>query len=164
MYKLVRHISTLLILLVIGFKSFGQLHPRRPEIHRPPNYEQRIINRQSRVEQVRENYINRRLALGSDQAEKFWPIYRRYQDAITAVRAKKRVNNSNTQADGTEQVQMELYYESELVNIRKFYTNEFLKILPPEKVSELFKAEREFTDELIRQLRERSQTVNNPPN
>lgn len=160
MYKLVRHISTLLILLVIGFKSFGQL---RPEIHRPPNYEQRVIKRQSRVEQVRENYISRRLALTPEQSERFWPIYRRYQDALTAVRVKKRMNNSNTQTDGTEQIQMELYYESELVNIRKFYTNEFLKILPPEKVSELFKAEREFTDELIRQLRERSgRTVNNP--
>lgn len=160
MYKLVRHISTLLILLVIGFKSFGQI---RPEIHRPPSYDQRIIKRQNRVEQVRENYISRRLSLTPDQSEKFWPIYRRYQDALTAVRVKKRMNNSNTQADGTEQIQMELYYESELVNIRKFYTNEFLKILPPEKVSELFKAEREFTDELIRQLRERSgRTVNNP--
>ncbi|MGN6638687.1 MAG: hypothetical protein ACTHJ8_07225 [Mucilaginibacter sp.] len=160
MYKLVRHISTLLVLLVIGFKSFGQ---SRPEIHRPPNYEQRVIKRQSRVEQVRENYISRRLALTPEQSERFWPVYRRYQDALTAVRVKKRMNNSNTQADGTEQIQMELYYESELVNIRKFYTNEFLKILPPEKVSELFKAEREFTDELIRQLRERSgRTVNNP--
>jgi len=43
-----------------------------------------------------------------------------------------------------------------VVAIRKHYRDEFLKILPAEKVSELYKSEREFTDELIRQLSERS--------
>ncbi|HTI60609.1 hypothetical protein [Mucilaginibacter sp.] len=162
MYKSGRHIFIVLLLLVIGYQSFGQL---RPVIRRPPNFQQRVIKQQqiSRVEAVKEKYIARRLSLTTEQSARFWPIYRRYRDALTAVRAKKHAND--LQPDGTEQINNELFYESELVNIRKFYTDEFLKVLPPEKVSEMFKAEKEFTNELIRQLRERQAVGSNsaPP-
>jgi hypothetical protein len=49
-----------------------------------------------------------------------------------------------------------LAYDTQLVQIRKHYRDEFLKILPPEKVSEIYKSEREFNDEVLRQLKERS--------
>jgi hypothetical protein len=160
MFKLARHILIFLFLLVIGCKAFGQGRPR-VIFRRPPNYEQRVIRQQnsiSKIEQVRENYIGQRLNLNVEQSQRFWPTYRRYQDALKEVRRLKRINNSKEQANGAEQIRKELYYEGELVNIRKFYTDEFLKILPPDKVSEIFKSEREFTDELIKQLAER-----NPP-
>lgn len=158
MYKLARYIFPVLLLLVIGYDGFGQL---RPVIRRPPNFQQRVIRGQAvqRVEIVKENYIGRRLNLTPEQAARFWPVYRRYQEAITAVRIKKRLNNTSATTDGAQQIRDELYYEEELVNIRKYYTDEFLKIVPPAKVSEMFKAEREFTDELIKQLRERRQAA-----
>ena len=157
MYKLARNISFLLLLLVIGYDSLGQLRP----VRRPPNYQQRLIRGQAvqRVEIVKENYIGRRLNLTTEEGARFWPVYRRYQEAITAVRIKKRLNNTSATTDGAQQIRDELYYEEELVNIRKYYTDEFLKIVPPAKVSEMFKAEREFTDELIKQLRERRQVA-----
>jgi hypothetical protein len=165
MYKLVKHIFIIFLLLGIGFKSFGQIGG--PVFRRPPNLQQRVIRPQqnavSKVEVVRESFISQKLNLRSDESQKFWPVYRRYQDALKEVRRKKRLNNSNAQANGTEQIQRELYYESELVNIRKYYTDEFLKILPPDKVSEIFKSEREFTDELIKQLSERSEPVKPNP-
>jgi hypothetical protein len=167
MYKLARYIFILFLLMGIGVTTFGQVQVRRPVYRRPPNFQQRVIRPQnggvSKIEAVRESYISQRLNLPADESVKFWPIYRRYQDALKEVRRKKRLNNSNAQANGTEQIQKELYYEGELVNIRKFYTDEFLKILPPDKVSEIFKSEREFTDELIKQLRERSEPVKNNP-
>lgn len=163
MFRSARYILILMFVLVVCHNGFGQV---RPGVKRPPGFDQRVIspNQLSRVQAVKERYISRRLNLTPEQSEKFWPVYRRYQDALTAVRRLKRQNNSNTEADGSEQIRRELYYESEIVNIRKFYTDEFLKILPPDKVSELFKAEREFTDELIRQLRERRANALNPAN
>jgi hypothetical protein len=165
MYKLAKHIFILFLLMGAGYHTFGQVG--HPIIRRPPNFQQRVIRRQqtgvSKVEEVRESYISQRLNLSTDESVKFWPIYRRYQDALKEVRRKKRLNNSSAQANGTEQIQKELFYESELVNIRKYYTDEFLKILSPDKVSEMFKSEREFTDELIKQLRERSEPVKNNP-
>jgi hypothetical protein len=165
MHKLARHIFTL-FLLVVGFSSFGQIRPLRPVSRQPPGVQQRIIRQTqiNRVEAVKEKYIGQRLKLTSDESDKFWPIYRRYRDAIAAVRQKKRLNNSKDQPDGEQQIKNELYYEGELVNIRKFYTDEFLKVMPADKVSEMFKAEREFTDELIKQLNERKQASTTPPN
>jgi hypothetical protein len=157
MYKLARHIFTLLLVLGFGYTSFGQLRPVHPIFRRPPNFEERVIRRQNKIEQVREVYIGRRLKLTADESTKFWPIYRQYQDALTVVRQDQTKNLKTTQPEGAEQVQRELKDEGEIVKIREHYTTEFLKILPPEKVSELLKAEREFRDELIKQLRERRQ-------
>ena len=165
MYKLARHIFIIFLLLGICSKTFGQVV--RPMYRHPPNFQQRVIRRQqnggvNRIEEVREQYVGRRLNLTTEEGQKFWPIFRRYEEAMKSIRQKKRLNNSNDQANGTEQINRELYYESELVNTRKFYTAEFLKILPPDKVSEIFKSEREFTDELIKQLSERNQPKNTP--
>ena len=49
---------TLLLLLAISYTGLAQL---RPIFRRPPNFEQRVIRRQNRIEQVREIYIGRRL-------------------------------------------------------------------------------------------------------
>jgi hypothetical protein len=157
MYKLARNIFTLLLLLGLGYTSFGQLRPVRPVFRRPPNFEERVIRRQNKIEQVREVYIGRRLKLTSEESEKFWPVYRQYQDALTAIREKQLRNSSK--ADGADQVANELFYENEIVKTRQFYAAEFSKILSPEKVSELLKAEKEFRDELIKQLGERRKPV-----
>ncbi|MGZ3813495.1 MAG: hypothetical protein ACXVJP_21310 [Mucilaginibacter sp.] len=157
-----KYIFIVFLLMGIGSKTLGQVP--RPIFRRPPNFQQRVIRQPNgvrKIEAVRENYMSKRLNLSAEQSVKFWPLYRRYQDALTEVRKLKRQNNSNTQANGTEQINKELFYEKELVNIRTYYTDEFLKILPPDKVSEIFKSEREFTDELIKQLRERSEPVKN---
>jgi len=109
-----------------------------------------------RVDMVRENFFNRQLRLTPEESEKFWPIYRQYQQELTNVRRLKRQNNSADQPNGAEQIRKELEYDAQLVAIRKKYNEEFLKIMPPEKVSELYKSEREFNDEMIRQLSERN--------
>lgn len=147
----------------IGSDAFGQrIRPYIPN-YRHPQVPQNRFDRPPvrKIEVVRENFMSRQLNLTPEQSEKFWPLYRRYQDALAAIRKAKRINNSSAQPNGTDQINRELYYETELVNVRKYYNEEFLKILPPEKVSELYKSEREFTDELIKQLQERSEPVRN---
>ncbi|HWZ36065.1 MAG TPA: hypothetical protein VNW51_07900 [Mucilaginibacter sp.] len=107
-----------------------------------------------RIQVVKETFIAQQLNLTRAQADKFWPIYRQYQNDLIEVRRLKRVNNSDAQSNGAEQVKKDLDYDTQLVNIRKKYNDAFLQILPPEKVSQLIKAEREFNDELVRKLHE----------
>lgn len=111
----------------------------------------------SRVQVVKEHFIGRQLSLSSGQAERFWPLYRRYQIELSQVRILKRQNTVN--ATGAEQIRKDLEYDTQLDNIKKHYTDEFLKILPPDKVSQLYKSERGFTDELIKNLNERNNAV-----
>jgi Spy/CpxP family protein refolding chaperone len=107
-----------------------------------------------RIQVVKETFIGQQLNLTRAQADRFWPVYRKYQNELIEVRRLKRVNNSDAQSNGVEQVKKDLEYDTQLVNIRKKYNDAFLQILPPEKVSQLIKAEREFNDELVRKLHE----------
>jgi len=103
---------------------------------------------------ARNRFITQQLSLTDEESRKFWPLYNKYQQELTAVRILKRLNNSN--ANGADQVNKDLEYDSQMLVIKKKYRDEFYKILPPEKVSELYKSESEFKDELIKQLSERS--------
>jgi hypothetical protein len=164
--KLGKIILGVLLILAFGYKSFSQRMIRVP-MRRVPMQMQRMnrpnprMNRPpvKKMELVKENYIGTRLRLTPDESRAFWPLYRQYVQDQTAVRILKRQNNSNNSADGTRQIDLELQYEMELVNIRKRYKDEFLKILTPEKVSELYKSEREFNDEAIRILGENKQAT-----
>jgi hypothetical protein len=153
--KLCKRIFIVLLLSVVSYSGYSQdlrmkVRPQRQQFKaaRPTNAGMR------RIQVVKEAFISRQLDLTKAQADKFWPLYRQYQNDLIEVRRLKRLNNSDAQANGVEQVKKDLEYDTQLVNIRKHYNEEFLKVLPPEKVSQLIKAERAFNDELVRKLHE----------
>ncbi len=156
MNKLIKPVLGMLLLLAFTYSGFSQ---RRMQVPVRRGYP---INRAGRagpgkkIELVKEAFIGQQLKLTPDQSKAFWPMYRQYVQELTAIRILKRMNNTNASEDGTVQIDKELAYEAQLVDVRKHYRDEFLKILPPEKVSELYKSEREFNDEMLKQLSERS--------
>jgi hypothetical protein len=162
MNKLLRYLFLVLIIIGSGNdETFAQVESMRSNFRRTPAPNTNLTNtlkakRNPKLDAARNRFIEKQLALTDGEARKFWPLYSQYQEELTAVRILKRLNNSSSQANGTEQIDKDLSYDSQMVAIRKHYRDEFLKILPAEKVSELYKSEREFTDELIRQLSERS--------
>ncbi|MFA6084937.1 hypothetical protein [Mucilaginibacter sp.] len=159
MNKLLRYLFFVLIIIGSGNDDvFAQGDNMRSNFRRTPapNANLRVAKRNPKLDAARNRFIAQQLALTNEESRKFWPLYNQYQQELTAVRILKRLNNSSSQANGTEQIDKDLSYDSQMVAIRKHYRDEFLKILPAEKVSELYKSEREFTDELIKQLSERS--------
>lgn len=169
MNKLLRYVLCILVVIALGHKGFGQrriLVPVQPygQIQRPvQRFTQRPSTRNQvkpaagkRIQAVKENFLAQRLDLTPAEAKAFWPLYRRYTQELTAVKILKRINNSNASVDGAKQVDLDLEYETKLVDIKKRYRDEFYKILTPEKVSVLYKSEKEFNDEALRILTERS--------
>jgi hypothetical protein len=159
MNRLLKPVLGILFIIAFSDTSFGQLHFRtQAPVQQPHNVpmNQFKANSGRRLERVKETYIGKQLNLTPEQSKAFWPLYRQYVEDQTAVRILKRENNSNKSPDGTEQIDKELEYEQQLVEIRKHYRDEFLKILPPEKVSELYKSERQFNDEMLNILKERT--------
>lgn len=155
MNKLAKHIFVILITILTSHTAFAQDGSGYFRQHRNSDKGHRAQNPgMKRIQAVKEGFLSRQLNLKPEQAEKFWPIYRQYQQELFEVRRLKRLNNSDAQANGAEQIRKDLEYESQLVNIKKHYNDEFLKVLPPDKVSELYKSERQFTDELIKQIHE----------
>jgi hypothetical protein len=144
--------------MAFGYSGYGQFRMRVP-------VQRRIIVQPParRLEAIKESFIARQLNLTPDQSRAFWPLYRQYVQDQTAVRIAKRENLQTTSPNGSQQAVNELQYETELVNIRKHYLEEFMKILPPEKVSLLYKSERDFNDEVVKQLSERGVKTGTQP-
>jgi hypothetical protein len=171
MDKLLKYIIALLFVVCAGSQlAYGQYYrpvPRRfIPVPPPPGYGTTVIIRQNnnpenKVLNVKERFIRRQLNLTPDQARKFFPLYHEYQMELFNMLRLKRLNNSSIQPNGTAQVDKDLYYETQIVNIKQRFKDAFLRVLPPEKVSELYKSEKEFNDELVRSLSERN---NQPPN
>lgn len=166
MNKWIRHIFVMLLfgccsLTVFAQRNSFQDNRNSKQFYRPNsggNAEPHMPNATGlkRLQVVKENFIGKQLSLSGDEAERFWPVYRQYQSEVINVRRLKRLNNSSAQANGPEQIKKDLEYESQLVEIKKRYNDAFLKILSAEKVSQLYKSEREFSDEMIKQLHERT--------
>ncbi|HYK76656.1 MAG TPA: hypothetical protein VEV16_06750 [Daejeonella sp.] len=107
------------------------------------------------IESVKIAFITQQLNLSNDEAEKFWPIYNNYQKELNELLKQKRENRIKNKANATEELDNELDFEGRLLDIRKKYKAEFSKVLPADKVLQFFKAEREFREQMIRQLKER---------
>jgi hypothetical protein len=114
-----------------------------------------------RLATVKRDYLNKQLNLTPTESKKFWPLYKQYQEQMRTIRKLRAQNSSASPTNPNDAINKDLYYETQLVETRKRYNDEFLKILPAEKVNELYKSERDFNSEVIRQLSERSERAGN---
>ena len=104
-------------------------------------------NRQEKIEALKIAFITQKLQLTPAEAEKFWPIYNQYTEEI------KSISKNSGSSDVLEN-------EQQLLNVRKKYKASFEKILGPQKMNNLFNAEREFRNVLIKRLKSRNQQRN----
>jgi hypothetical protein len=161
MNKLMKYLFFVLLLFCMRYETSAQpgglpYRSSAPVTTYRPNFNpNNRANGMRKLEATRNAYINKRLNLTPEEAERFWPLYNQYQVELSGVLRQRRLNNSTPQANGIDQVDRDINYEQQILSIRKRYKDEFLKVLPPEKVSLLYQSEREFKDELIKQLRER---------
>jgi hypothetical protein len=120
----------LLFLLIFGSFSFAIAQNKNGQ-------------RNEKIQDLKIAFITQKLQLTSSEAEKFWPVYNHYQNEIRQL----RVNRSD---DALEN-------EQKLLDIRKKYKPSFEKIVGPQRVNDLYNAEREFRNALIRRLKEQKQ-------
>src|ERR1700712_4301999 len=135
MSKLLKYISVLLFILCVGYKSYSQVaYPARPYRVGPGRRFNNGMNAERRVGSIKVNYIRNRLNLPPDQAQRFFPLYEEYQQELFNLRKLKKQNAQN--ADGADQVNKELFYDDQILKLKMKFNNAFLKVLPPDKVSE----------------------------
>jgi len=101
-------------------------------------------NGRERIQALKVAFITQKLHLTASEAEKFWPVYNQYENEITQLRA------SDKNGDVLEN-------EQKLLNIRKKYKSSFENILGPQRLNDLYNAERDFRNVLIQRLKERRQ-------
>jgi hypothetical protein len=112
-----------------------------------------ILNAQTRIadkeklETIQIAYLSRELNLTSAEAEKFWPVYNKYQEEMKAVLRKGKEEDV-------------LDKQQQILDIRKKYKPDFSKILSPDRTNKLFEAEVKFREMVKRELQERRKLRN----
>jgi hypothetical protein len=126
-----------------------------------PFKEAKMADKLRRMQDLKFAFMTKQVNLSPVEAEKFWPVYKQFQTELDAALIEKRLNNSPDQVNGQDQVNKELEIEEKIVNIRRHYNAEFQKMLPPEKISQVYKSQKDFTDLVIRHNAEKKGEANN---
>jgi Spy/CpxP family protein refolding chaperone len=102
--------------------------------------------RDGRLKSLEIAYLTRELNITPEEAEKFWPVYNKYQEEM-------RTAMNNSKEDDI------LERQQQMLNIRKKYKNDFSKILTPERANKLYEAEGKFRDMVRKELQERRELL-----
>ena len=111
--------------------------------------------RMKKIEALKAAFITKKLDLSPEEAQRFWPVYNEYQKELYGLYRQKRQNQLSNKEAPKRDLTDDLDIDTKILNTRKKYRSEFSKILPPAKVTALSQAEREFREELIKELGER---------
>lgn len=104
--------------------------------------------RAEKIEALKIAFITQKLDFTSEEAQRFWPVYNRYENEI-----KQAISNNKSGGDALEN-------EERVLNVKKKYRSEFMKVIGQPKTNNLFIAEREFRGILMRHLK--NKLGNNP--
>jgi len=96
-----------------------------------------------KLEAMKTAFITSRLNLTTEEAQKFWPIYNQYSAEIRQAYINDRAHPNA------------IALEETLLNIKKKYSLEFTKAIPPPKINDFFLAEREWIQFLQKELQRR---------
>lgn len=100
--------------------------------------------RYEKIQSLKIAFITQKLELTADEAQKFWPVYNLYETDIRQV-----IKDNKSGGDAIDN-------EEKLLNVKKRYRTEFVKIIGPLKTNILFNVEREFRGVLMRHLKNKS--------
>lgn len=118
--------------------------------------------RKDKIEAMKIGFITQRLNLTPEEAQKFWPVYNRFNDEMERVRKGNRAKlmeeagdmDNMSDAEAEKALNDMIASRAAELEIIKKYTTEFKKVLPPQKVVKLFVAEQAFKRELLKKLKE----------
>jgi hypothetical protein len=121
--------------------------------------------RKDKIKSLKIAFISQKLALTSEVAEKFWPVYNKYDDKIMALKEaqmKLRVDKKNSSnEDALKKIEEAEAIESEVMLLKKKMRAELIPIITAEKVVALERLEHEFHRKILEKLKGRK--GNHPP-
>ena len=109
------------------------------------------------------SFITKRVKLSSAEAKVFWPVYNQYETELAILRKNykqerqwaKEDLSSISDREIEKIVDAEIVFRQNEIDILKKYHTQFKQTLPIRKVAMLYKAEKDFKRELLKQIRER---------
>lgn len=112
------------------------------------------------IETIKIGYITRKLELSLEESQKFWPIHNQYQKELSLLNQQKKQARAQNETNPEKLVDDDFGFDTKILDLKKKYRLKFAEALSAEKVKRLYIAEREFREELIKQLRQRRENEN----
>lgn len=112
------------------------------------------------IEAIKIGYITRRLELTPEESQKFWPVYNQYQKELGFLNQQKRQERIKNANNPDQLIDDDFFFDTKILEMRKKYRYKFTQVISNEKVKRLYIAERDFREELIKELRQRPENQN----
>ncbi|MCF8448330.1 MAG: hypothetical protein K9G49_00550 [Taibaiella sp.] len=112
-----------------------------------------------RIHAAKMAYMNDRLSLSESQSGAFIPLYKEYEKELLVIRQpyikKYKLENTDEHNIAARQyVEDDLDYQEAVIGLKRKYNDQFLKILSPKQVADMYMAEREFRQILMKRLKQ----------
>lgn len=110
-----------------------------------------------RIKALKVAYITEQLNLEPVQAEKFWPVYNKFEQEKWQMRKEfitkfKNDNPASTPHAAREYIDANLDYQEQELELKKKYKDELLKTITPEQLVQLYRSEKGFRQMLLKEL------------
>jgi len=111
------------------------------------------------IHSIKVAYITDRLNLTSQQSQVFWPVYSSYEKELKALRKsyfeKYKGLNKNDDHVSRQFFDDNLDFQAASVDLKRKYRDQFLNVLTPQQLANLFKAEHDFNTMLMQRLKDK---------
>lgn len=153
----------LLIIVAWMFSGLSVIAQDQSEIEQDPKALEKINS-------LRIAYISEKLGLTTEQAEKFWPVYREFSDKRRELRqelivARKDLKQGEDPDKDAKLMKLGLELKQRELDLEKTYSDRLLKVITAQQILSLRKAEGDFQimlRDLIQQRRlmqQRNETI-----
>ncbi|MFY0604868.1 MAG: hypothetical protein JXQ93_13090 [Flavobacteriaceae bacterium] len=132
------------------------------------------IKKQSRekIHALKIAYLTDKLDLTEQEAEKFWPVYNKFDKKLQKLRTveryklKKRIKDAGgiealSEKEAEIITELMLFIEKEMYDTKKAFFTSLKKVITFKKIIQLQIAEREFTRNMFRKLRKKTKERKN---
>lgn len=143
--------TKILICLLVFGSAIGQAQPRF------------FQEKKEQIKALKIGYITTELALTTDEASKFWPLFNAFEEKQQDIRQQKTKNflarmddealNKMTDKEAQSLLAQLETTEDELFQLRKKFMNNLKSVLPSVKILKLKRAEDKFSKKLLQQYR-----------
>jgi hypothetical protein len=137
-----KKIFFVLITLTLSISGYAQKNPDRLK---------------NRVEAQRIGFIIQRLSLTPEESQQFWSLYNELTAKVKQIRNAVKMEKPFDEMSDEETEKLilaQMDKETRELALRKEYYQKFKKVISVKKIAKLYKAERDFKAEMLKQLQE----------
>lgn len=122
-------------------------------------FSQDFKEKKEKIRSLKIAFISQKLSLTPEVAEKFWPVYNKYDSKIMNLKEgqmKLRLNKKDlTDEEALKQIEEAEQAEAEIMALKKKMRTELIPIIGADKVVILERSEQEFHRKLLNKLKDR---------